>query len=192
MAEKKKTRGVKKWLKENGYTEEQMQAFWDELIPINKTVEALYDTGYNWDELNLCLIAKLPTEKERTLKALAEAEKKEREEQERKDKEKAEEEYYNEHFEEIIVKKIDSGEKLTERELRTLVFEYEVETEEGNSLRWVKSMFTVVELCGRTFGINWFSGLTECQENEFNEQPYEVEKHEYEKVITVKEWRKKS
>ena len=53
-------------------------------------------------------------------------------------------------------------------------------------------MFTVVELCGRTFGINWFSGLTECQENEFNEQPYEVEKHEYEKVITVKEWRKKS
>ena len=88
MAEKKKTRGVKKWLKENGYTEEQMQAFWDELIPINKTVKALYNTGYNWDELNLCLIAKLPTEKERTLKALAEAEKKEREEQERKDKEK--------------------------------------------------------------------------------------------------------
>ena len=65
-----------------------MQAFWDELIPINKTVKALYNTGYNWDELNLCLIAKLPTEKERTLKALAEAEKKEREEQERKDKEK--------------------------------------------------------------------------------------------------------
>ena len=32
----KKVRGVKKWLKESGYTEEQMQSFWDELTEWRK------------------------------------------------------------------------------------------------------------------------------------------------------------
>ena len=31
-------------------------------------------------------------------------------------------------------------------------------------------------------------GLTECQENEFEDQPVEVRKHTYEKTIEVTEW----
>lgn len=31
-------------------------------------------------------------------------------------------------------------------------------------------------------------GLTECQENDFEDQPVEVRKHTYEKIIEVTEW----
>jgi hypothetical protein len=36
--------------------------------------------------------------------------------------------------------------------------------------------------------VEWEEGLTENQENEFYNQPYEVEKKTYEKTITVTEW----
>ena len=171
---KKKIKGLKIWLKENGYTAEQMQAFWDELIDSNAKVRALHNSGVNWDETNMSIISQLPTEKERTLARKAEAEQKAKEEREAKEKAEAEKKYYHEHFEEIMLDKIDKGESLTESELRTLVFEFGIETEVGDKLRWVQSMFTVVKLCDRTFGINWLEALTEYQENEFIEQPYEV------------------
>lgn len=183
-----KVKGLNTWLKENGYTYEQMQAYWDELIEINVTVKALHKSGVNWDCTNLTLIAKLPTEKERTLKRKEEqlaAEEKAKAEEERIQREK---EYYNKHFEEIIVQKIDNKEDLTEKELNKLVCEYEYDTAEGDSGRWTKMMYTVVQLCGRFFEIVWQKGLTEYQENEYNDQPYEVHKHTYEQVITVTEW----
>ena len=49
MSVNKKVKGVKTWLKENGYTAEQIQAFWDELIDLNATVRALHNSGVNWD-----------------------------------------------------------------------------------------------------------------------------------------------
>lgn len=93
-----------------------------------------------------------------------------------------EEKYYSEHFEEIMLNKIASDEKLTERELSTLVFENETEREKGDSGRWSQHMTSIVELCGRHFAIDWQRGLTEMQENEFYNQPYEVELKEYEKL----------
>ena len=122
-----------------------------------------------------------------------EEEQKAKEEQEKAEKEaklKAEKEY-EENFESIIVKKIDTGEKLTEKELRTLSWDYEVEREYGENRRWTRSVYSVCKLCDRFFMVVWEQGLTESQENEYYNQPYEVELHEYEKVITVKEWRKK-
>ena len=89
-------------------------------------------------------------------------------------------------FEKKMLSKIDSGESLTSSELSRLVYNYDIDTEEGDDGRWVRGMYTVVELCGRHFGISWFKGLTECQDSEFDFQPEEVEKHE--KVITVTEW----
>ena len=89
-------------------------------------------------------------------------------------------------FEKKMLSKIDSGESLTSSELSRLVYDYDIYTEEGDDGRWVRSMYTVVELCGRHFGISWFKGLTEYQDSEFDFQPEEVEKHE--KVITVTEW----
>ena len=89
-------------------------------------------------------------------------------------------------FEKKMLSKIDSGESLTSNELSKLVYDYDIETQEGDDGRWVRSMYTVVELGGRHFGISWFKGLTEYQDNEFDFQPEEVERHE--KMITVTEW----
>lgn len=91
-----------------------------------------------------------------------------------------------EDFEKRMLSKIDSGESLTSNELSKLVYDYDIDTQEGDDGRWVRSMYTVVELSGRHFGISWFKGLTEYQDNEFDFQPEEVERHE--KMITVTEW----
>ena len=49
-------------------------------------------------------------------------------------------------------------------------------------------MTTIVQVADRFFKIDWERGLTECQEDEYWDQPVEVTPHEYEKTITVREW----
>ena len=88
-------------------------------------------------------------------------------------------------FAKKMLSKIDSGEPLTSGELSELVYDYDIDTQEGDDGRWFRGMYTVVELGGRHFGISWFKGLTECQDNEFDFQLEEVERHE--KMITVTE-----
>ena len=89
-------------------------------------------------------------------------------------------------FAKKMLYKIDSGEPLTSSELSELVYDYDIDTQEGDDGRWFRGMYTVVELGGRHFGISWFKGLTECQDNEFDFQPEEVERHE--KMITGTGW----
>lgn len=86
-----------------------------------------------------------------------------------------------------MVAKIDSGEILTEEELSDLRC-YEIERKEGERSRWTMQVFSIIEMCGKYFMLNWDEGLTEMQENEFYKQPYEVKSHMYEKTITVTEW----
>jgi len=94
--------------------------------------------------------------------------------------------------------RLDSKDKLTESEISDLVWNYEDETEreEGDDGRWTRSITSYVQLGDRYFCIEWEQGLTECQENGFYSQPYEVEKNTYEKIIpehkeTIEEWIKK-
>ena len=94
-------------------------------------------------------------------------------------------------FEEIIVNKIDNGEKLTEEELKEIIWDYDVESSYGENRRWTRAVSTIVCMCGRYFMVDWEQGLTERQENEFWEQSYEIERKEYEKTIKVVEWVKK-
>ena len=178
----------KQWMKENGYTEKQMDEFWVDNIDTNHIIRSLNNSGMTWRDMNMSCVMKLPTQKERDLEALKKKEEEEQQKAEAEARAKTEQKYYNEHFEEIMVKKIDSGEKLTERELSEVVYRYDVETEHGENRRWSRTNTTIVEMMGRFFSIDWEEGLTECQENEFYEQPYEVEKHTYEKTITVTEW----
>lgn len=91
-----------------------------------------------------------------------------------------------------MLEKIDSGVKLTERELRELCFEFnEVDRIEGDNRRWSRSVKSIIKLGEKYFAVEWEEGLTECQENEFYYQPYEVEEYTFEKTITVTEWKKK-
>lgn len=186
----KKVRGVKKWLKENGYTEAQMQSFWDELIPLNSKIRMWHNMGFNWDETSLNVIDQLPTEKGRTLDKIKEMKEQEKAKALEEQKKQLEEENYINNFEEIIVNKIDSKEPLTEDELADIVHYHEVSTDYGENRRWSRTATTIVYLKGRYFKVVWDEGLTESQEDSFYTQPYEVEKHTYEKTIIVTEWRK--
>ena len=187
-AGKKKVVGLKKWLKENNRTPEEMQKYWDELIEINSTVRALHNSGYNWDETNLSILAQLPFEKERTLKVLEERRVKEEKEKAELEAKLKEEKHYNENFEYIMLNKLDNNVDLTDEELSRLVGEYEYSEELGSKHRWTQTVHTVVKLDNRFFMVDWEQGLTEYQPNSFMTQPYEVE--EYEKIIVVKEWRR--
>ena len=91
-------------------------------------------------------------------------------------------------YETDILAKIDAGEKLEECDIRDLVFDYEIDKIEHGSGRWTTTVETIIELCDRTFSITWERGLTECQENEFYNQPVEVRKRTYVKPVVVTEW----
>lgn len=188
MASKKE---IKELLKELNLTENDMQKYWNECILVNWKVSSLNKCGKNWNDLSIHAIKSLPTLKETTLKQqeeeILEKERKLKEEQERKEKEK----YYEEHFEEIMVENIDKNKSLTEHELQRLVYEYEIDRQNGENNRWNRYVTSIVELCKRTFCIEWQQGLTEQQPNYFDKQPYEVIKKIRKKTITVTEWNKK-
>ena len=90
-------------------------------------------------------------------------------------------------FWETFCSRYDAGEKFNEDELNYMAFDcIQVDEIEGDRGRWTMGMTTVFECDGRHFAIDWNSGLTEYQENEFYNQPYEVELRE--KTVTVREW----
>lgn len=91
-----------------------------------------------------------------------------------------------------FLRKIENEEKFTEDELSDLAFcggdrITIVDRIKGYEHRWQVEMKTVIKLdYDRFFAIDWMKGLTECQENEFDYQPYEVEPKEV--IIKKTEW----
>jgi hypothetical protein len=175
-------------LHELNLTEEEMNQIWKDCVKNSYKCRVIADTGRDWTDLALSEIRKLPNLVEETKKYQAEKERIAREKQEQKEKEEQEKEYYKHHFDELMLKKIDSEEELTSDELSELVYGYDVETNYDDNRRWTRTAHTIVKLADRYFEIEWEEGLTEYQENEFLEQPVEVVKHEYQKTITVVEW----
>lgn len=92
-------------------------------------------------------------------------------------------------FDDEVLRKIDAGEALTEKEIRTLVLcGYAVEEIEHSVGRWERQVSSIVEIKNRYFSIDWSEGLTEIQENSFDDfYPEEVES--YEETVVVKKWR---
>lgn len=91
---------------------------------------------------------------------------------------------------EEILKKIDNKEFLSEKEIKTFVHDNcEVDEIEGEEHRWYRVITTIIEINNRYFAICWNRGLTEYQENEYPNQPYEVESKD--EIITIKKWIKK-
>ena len=178
-------------LKKLGYTESDMQKFWDECIPVNSKIRMLSEAGLNWTDLCVWQIEQLPTLKETTLEQLRLKEEADNKAKQEKIKKEKAEKYYNEHFEELMLEKMDKNEELTEKELRRLVFEgNEVERSYGENRRWSRTVHSYICINNRYFEIIWEQGLTEEQEDSFDTQPFEVHMCEYEKVTTVREWRK--
>ena len=91
-----------------------------------------------------------------------------------------------------IQEKVLNGEELNEEELRCLssgVAGHLIEEIEGDDHRWQREMSVIFEIQGRYFRLDYMKGLTEHQEDDFYEQPYEVIKKE--KTIVVNNWVKK-
>jgi hypothetical protein len=83
-----------------------------------------------------------------------------------------------------VVEKLKSGERLSERELATLVCDGAVDEIDGDSGRWTKHVQTIINIDGDLWAIDWRRGLTEYQENEFYNQPYRVIKQERHVIVT--------
>lgn len=80
-----------------------------------------------------------------------------------------------------------NGEKFTEEELSDLRWEFvEVDKQYGENHRWNRPVTTIFRVKDRLFALDWWEGLTEIQENEFYDQPYEVK--EVKKIIEITEY----
>ena len=79
-----------------------------------------------------------------------------------------------------IIEKLYAGKNLNEYELKCLAYGdgdlgYEWVDEVGyDSGRWSQFMETIFRVGDDLWAIPWQRGLTECQENEFYDQPYRV------------------
>lgn len=189
MAKKQltKTKGLKKWIIDNGYTIEKIQKEWDSAINANVggLVGWLHKEGYDWQYLQTYQIPSLIGLADKTIAQR----KKDQDEAIRKEMEKEKEDYKKTHYDEYVLHKIDNGEQLTEKELEKMLWSFkEIDTLYGENRRWNRSVRTILEIGGRYFALDWDEGLTECQENEFYSQPVEVKKREYTKTIVVTEW----
>lgn len=68
----------------------------------------------------------------------------------------------------------DESKELSEQEIKRLVSGYSVYEEEGKEYRWDREMLTVFKIGDKFYAVSWRQGLTENQENWYDNQPYEV------------------
>lgn len=174
---------IKPYLKETGYTWEDMDKFWEECVEVNWKCKMIADSGKSWSDLTMYQIKQLPTLKEKTLKQEQEKLEEEKRQADREKQAKEDKEYYENHFEEIMLEKIDSGLDLTEREL-SRIKEYSISTDYGDKDRWQRPVYDILKISDRYFSLTWYEGLTEYQEDTYLDQPVEVVPH---KVITITE-----
>lgn len=176
------TKQIKQWLKENELDHAQVEEMVKELAKTNNIIKNLSEHKISWKTLPIYTIKQIPAqigkEKEKIMKA--------EEDKKIKMEKEAEEKYYEENFVELMVKKIDDKKRLTEEELKTLIFEESINTVRDEPRRWSCTTTSIFKFKERFFAIVWENGLTENQEDEFTEQPYEV--REEIKTVTVKKY----
>lgn len=91
--------------------------------------------------------------------------------------------------EDEFINKIENNYSFNSDELEALANDEAFETLDRISNghgRWTEYITTIFTVQERYFAIDWQKGLTECQENFYYDQPYEVRPHE--KVIVTTEW----
>lgn len=93
-----------------------------------------------------------------------------------------------ENFEENFLKRYDSGNpNWTYDEIQEMCwggYGEEIEQQIVEQERWTTLVTTIFKIGDRYFGIDWYRGNTECQENDYDgATPFEVERKE---VVTYK------
>lgn len=85
-------------------------------------------------------------------------------------------------YQKEILAKIKRKEPLSQNELEDVIFKYNVYTDEGGDSRWYRYMSTISKLDDTYVVTNWKHGLTEYQENEYDEEPIIVTKIKTEEI----------
>ena len=178
VLDKPKKRGRKskldKMLETLGYTRDEMQKFWDDALEVNWKIQAIAKCGKDWKDLNEYQLKQLVGLKEKTLAQLAEKEAKKKAELEAKNKADAEKQYYLDHFEEILLKKLLAHEELTNKELVSLVFEFDIWSRYIDRLRWAMSKEVISEVSGHYFRVVFYEDSGDMGEHQFPDYPVEV------------------
>lgn len=87
---------------------------------------------------------------------------------------------------EDVLSKFDNGETLSEREIREVI-EYGISEDVGEDRRWSRTVGVLSKINDRFFYTEYEEGLTENQEDEYDNQPIEVFKEpDYIEVIRYK------
>lgn len=92
------------------------------------------------------------------------------------------EEYFNYLLTNPLAPKFDS------EDIWEMIDGFEVDNVPGEEYRWHKEITSICKINNKYYAVNWYAGLTEHQENEWDigDQPYEVRPEE--KIITIKDW----
>ncbi len=88
-----------------------------------------------------------------------------------------------------FLRKFDSKEKFTEKEIKNLIFYddvNEVDRIEEEKERWTQSIAVIIEINGRYFKLRYDEGLTEMQANIYYTDVVEVKP--VKKTIIITEW----
>lgn len=181
---------IQEFLNKHNQTDDGMKAIWEELVKISETANCIYKSvKQNWRKIPLHLLEESLTAKE---KILAKREEKERKKIEQQTNQQIKEQnirYYEEHFEEIILKKIENKEKLTAKDVEWLVNDdnFYIETVVIDKYDWTELVNTIIKLGGKYYRVYWQQALTENQEDFFESQ-FAVEVEKKAKIIEINEW----
>ena len=94
MWRKTPTKEQKQWLKDNGYTEKQIDAFWEDCRSTNRVINAISNEGGTWRDMSIFVLKELPTQKQRDLEYIKNKKEEEQKEKDRLAKAEAEKKYY--------------------------------------------------------------------------------------------------
>lgn len=171
---------IKEFLSKHNQTDDGMKAIWDELAKISETANCIYKSvEQNWQKIPLHLLEESLTAKEKILAKREEEERKKIEQQTNQQIKEQSTRYYEEHFQEIILKKIENKEWLTAEDVELLINEdnFYIETVVIDKYDWTELVNTIIKLGDKYYSVYWQRALTENQENFFESQlAIEVEK----------------
>lgn len=179
-----KKKELEKLCNELGYTESQLDEMFKSAASWNWKIDNLIMNGADWRDLSEDIIRNIPNlEKQRI--EFEESKKCNKEEKEKNSK-KADNIVTQQEidFETEILRKIDDKIKLSEDEVRKLVYEYAVENNHlENISEWQESMESIVKIKDRYFKFYWIDGEPEATFWN-NEYPKEVKK----KKVVMEVW----
>lgn len=164
------TTGIKKFVKDLGYTFEQMDYYFKESLEYKHPLCACINKyGGNWRHMAPHQVKQLPIWKEMCMKI----------EEEKKQKEQ-ESDYIETNLEEILIHKLDNNEEFTPKDCEDFLWSFGEEITEitSESGRWQTPVRTIKKYNNRYFEIDWFKGNTEYQEDTISDRPFEVEPYE--------------